>query len=152
MSWLAEAGIAQLAGGRAIRLGSAAIAALQMLAGEGLVEIIPKRGTFVAQLTLGEARQAFEFRQVIETACAGLAAVRRSDEQLAQMRRLLENGAPRSYERGADFHLLVAEAAANSYLLDTFRSANAKVVLASRTATWAHVARPCAARSARPRS
>lgn len=108
--------------------------AFQRLSREGLVEIAPKRGTFVAQLSLAKAREAFEFREAIEVPCARLAAIRRTPEQLERMRAALPGEGGDSYEGGLAFHGLVAEAASNSYLLNAFHSASATVALASRVA------------------
>lgn len=107
--------------------------ALQMLAREGLVEILPKRGTLVARLTARDAREGFELREAVEAACAGLAASRRTDEQLRRMESLIDDPSG-SYELGVSFHSLVAEAANNSYLREVFETAAGRIALASRMA------------------
>lgn len=111
--------------------------ALQMLAAEGLVEIFPKRGTLVARLSARDVRESFELREAVEAACARLAAERRTDEDLAAMRRAL-HGAP-SYQRGATFHRAVVAASGNRYLRQVFESTSGRIDLASRLAARAAV-------------
>jgi DNA-binding GntR family transcriptional regulator len=107
--------------------------AVQMLAQEGLVEVLPKRGTLVARLSVRDVRESFEIREAIEGYAARLAAERRTDEQLAAMRDALGNSAD-PYNRGASFHELVVEAADNTYLMQSFTSAEGRIDLASRLA------------------
>ena len=113
--------------------------ALQQLAREGLVEVFPKRGTFVAELTPKEVREAFELRQAIESACARLAAERATDADIEELTRLcdaIDSAAPGSdaYNAGAAFHAGVARAAHSQYLEATFESSQAKIDMASRAA------------------
>jgi len=108
--------------------------AVQMLAQEGLVEVLPKRGTLVARLSVRDVRESFEIREAIEGYAARLAAERRTDEQLAAMRDALRKSAD-PYNRGASFHELVVEASDNTYLMQSFTSAEGRIDLASRLAT-----------------
>ena len=90
--------------------------ALRQLAQDGLVEIFPKRGTFVTELSARDVREAFELREAIETACARLAAARRTDQDLAEMRRVCDEieaseGQVEAYAQASAFHALVAAAA-----------------------------------------
>lgn len=110
--------------------------AFQMLSIEGLVEILPKRGTLVARLSVRDVRESFELREAIEGYAARLAAERRSEEQLAAMRATLR-AIDDPYSTGASFHGLVVEASDNAYLLDSFTSAEGRIDLASRLATRA---------------
>src|SRR5688572_6834678 len=58
--------------------------AVSKLASEGLVEKIPGIGVFVrTPADADELREVFEFRAALETAAAGLAAGRVTDQQLA---------------------------------------------------------------------
>jgi DNA-binding GntR family transcriptional regulator len=59
--------------------------ALQRLACEGLVVLRPRRGAFVASLSITDLQQIFEMRLVIEGQAAALAAVRATEADLAAM-------------------------------------------------------------------
>ena len=52
--------------------------ALQRLAAENLVSIVPRRGMFVADISLTDLQQVFELRMMLEGFCARLAAQRPS--------------------------------------------------------------------------
>lgn len=115
--------------------------AIQVLAREGLVDVLPKRGTLVVRLSAKDARQSFELREAIETTAARLAAERRTPAQLEAMRRALggEKDAPAAgdgrYERGATFHDGVVAAADNPFLEEAFNLAAGRIELVSRQAT-----------------
>lgn len=112
--------------------------ALQSLAVEGLVDVFPKRGTFVARLSARDVRECFELREAIETACARLAAERRTDDDLRQMRIALGDEPPRDgegeYDRAADFHRVIVQVSQNRYLEQAFEDSASRIDLASRLA------------------
>jgi DNA-binding GntR family transcriptional regulator len=113
--------------------------ALQQLARDGLVEVFPKRGTFVAELTARDVREAFELRKAVESACARLAAERRTEGDLAHLRALCDriddaDTVGDRYEAGAAFHSAVALVARSRYLAETFESSQVKIDMASRAA------------------
>ena len=80
--------------------------AMQQLAQEGLIEVFPKRGTFVARLSARDVRESFELREAVETFAARL----------------------------ADFHQLIVQAAQNRYLQQSFDGTTDRIDLASRLA------------------
>ncbi|MEP1768326.1 MAG: FadR/GntR family transcriptional regulator [Sulfitobacter sp.] len=112
--------------------------AISALGAEGLVKSQHGRGVFVAEhlptrpFRFGDSninekdhiRQSMELRLGIETEAASLAAVRRTDDELAAIKRALDiinqlntesvGGAAEDF----DFHVKIAEAAHNSYLVD----------------------------------
>jgi DNA-binding GntR family transcriptional regulator len=100
--------------------------ALQTLAREGFVEIEPRRGARVMVLSDDRAAQLFEVREPLEGLVAGLAASRRSDQQLRDIQAVVEAG--RTCLATADtaplptlntrFHRLVVESAGNDLLLE----------------------------------
>ena len=98
--------------------------ALARLALEGLVVRRARVGTSVAPLDLAGAREAFEARCLIEVQCAGLAAQRASDEEIAAIRATLDDGeaAVRDNDQAAlaamdeAFHVAVASASHNRAL------------------------------------
>lgn len=59
--------------------------ALLRLAQEKLVVVIPRRGTFVTEVQIGDVGRIYEFRRELEVVSAGWAAERRSDSDLAEI-------------------------------------------------------------------
>lgn len=100
--------------------------ALQMLAQEGLVTIKPRSGCFVTHVTLKELRDLYDLRLILESAAAERAALRITDEQIEELRRVHSAGYTgddeESYDRYTDenrrFHYLVAEASGNHELAE----------------------------------
>jgi len=99
--------------------------ALQKLAQEGLVTIKPRSGYFVTHITLKELQDLFEVRAILEAAAAERAAVRITDGQLEELRRVhggYTGDDDESYDRYTDenrrFHYLVAEATGNHELAE----------------------------------
>ena len=97
--------------------------ALRRLAAEGLVEMRTNRGARVADVDQVGMRTSYEARTVIEPGAARLAAARRLEEPLARMRaavaaqrRSLRN-VQRSFEANREFHLALAEASGNEFLV-----------------------------------
>jgi DNA-binding GntR family transcriptional regulator len=100
--------------------------ALQRLDSEGLVNIIPRRGTFVSDISITDLPQIFELRTSLEGFCARLAAQRITDSQIARMESVLRDlEAVQSEDHralmGIDerFHKLLYEAAQNEFLAET---------------------------------
>jgi len=114
--------------------------ALSRLQASGLVETRHGIGTFVlarpaetpspfridptAMVTAMDVLAMLEFRVSLEAEAAGLAATRRSDEQLGAMRRALDN-MKRNAQEGSDavnsdfeFHLTIARSTGNRYFTD----------------------------------
>jgi GntR family transcriptional regulator, rspAB operon transcriptional repressor len=63
--------------------------ALQQLANEGLVVIVPRKGAYVSTLSLSDFQKMLDTRIMLESYCARRAAARISDERLDQLRKLL---------------------------------------------------------------
>jgi DNA-binding GntR family transcriptional regulator len=101
--------------------------ALQRLAGEGLVVLRPRRGAFVAGLSLLDLQQIFELRRVLEGYAAGLAAERATPADLAALQAALDqlpaagaSGDPQALiEVDRAFHRALARAAHNRFLENT---------------------------------
>lgn len=62
--------------------------ALLELAGEGLVERLPNRGSRVRAISLDEAIEILEVRMRVEGLCAAKAAANVTDDEIAELRRL----------------------------------------------------------------
>ncbi|WP_035610355.1 GntR family transcriptional regulator [Haloferula sp. BvORR071] len=99
--------------------------ALRMLAGSGLVELIPRRGAFVRHPGIVELIEMFEVMAELEALCGRLAARRISPGELAEIsvsaracEQALEKEDPDAYyHRNEEFHQLIYRAAGNSFLV-----------------------------------
>ena len=63
--------------------------AIRKLELERFVVMIPRRGTYVANLSLKDINEVFEIRAAVDGLAAGLAAERITEEELEQLERLL---------------------------------------------------------------
>ncbi|MGD8794555.1 MAG: GntR family transcriptional regulator [Anaerolineae bacterium] len=106
--------------------------ALQRLAVEDLVSIVPRRGMFVTDIGLTDLQKVFELRMLLEGFCARLAAQRATDDQLAKMQSIvgeleqISNGDAKALMHiDEQFHELLYEAADNEFLADTLRRLHA---------------------------
>ena len=63
--------------------------AIRKLELERFVVMLPRRGTYVANLSLKDINEVFEIRSALDGLAAGLAAERITEEELEQMERLL---------------------------------------------------------------
>lgn len=98
--------------------------ALQVLAGEGFVEVLPRRGAVVAQVTAEHAGDLFDIRMALEPLAARLAARRASPAALASLEGVLARSREATDQGELDvlaecnsaFHQLVVEASGNAYL------------------------------------
>lgn len=101
--------------------------ALQRLSLEKLVEIVPRRGTFVSELGITDLQRLFEVRVVLEAQAARLAAKRGTRSHWERMREALyqlpETSQTISNERLIEIdeacHEIMYEATDNEFLYDT---------------------------------
>lgn len=63
--------------------------AIRKLELEGFVVMIPRRGTYVANISLKDIAQVFEIRSALEELAAGLAAERITAEEIEELERML---------------------------------------------------------------
>jgi DNA-binding GntR family transcriptional regulator len=106
--------------------------ALQRLASEGLVLLAPRRGMFVADISITDLQKIFELRMILEGFGARLAAERATPDQLAKMEEVIQDLARVPTDDGEAlmaiderFHELIYEAADNEFLIDTLRRLHA---------------------------
>ena len=99
--------------------------ALKRLESENLVVVKPRQGMFVADIPITDLIQIFEVRVEIESLCAFLASRRMTPAILAEMKDLAEaySGSDKTelnclFEQDRQFHMLLAEAANNRFLVD----------------------------------
>jgi len=97
--------------------------ALQMLSQDGLVNIKPRSGYFVARTTLKQLRDLLDLRHILEIASVERAAIKITAEQISVMRAVhagYTGDDDESYDRYTDenrkFHYFLAEASGNHEL------------------------------------
>jgi DNA-binding GntR family transcriptional regulator len=103
--------------------------ALQRLAHEDLIEVVPRRGYFVTTISAAEMFQIFEARLSMEIQAVRLAASRATPDLIAAQSALLEEGRAGiafdnrdpawNLELDERFHELIAAASGNRYLAAT---------------------------------
>jgi DNA-binding GntR family transcriptional regulator len=110
--------------------------ALRHLVHEGLVEIVPRRGTFVTQVTISDLQQIFEVRLGLEEMVARLAVEYCSADDLAEFRalRARQDGGDDDEDTGVgvdgELHRLMVRMIRNQYLAQIYqRIANASLRL-----------------------
>ena len=89
--------------------------AFQRLEAEGLIQVVPKRGSFVSRPTIEDILEIYQIRTPLEGTCARVAAERIEDDQLVLLERLVRaeqaRGPGRSPERSlraaAQFHAAI---------------------------------------------
>ncbi len=104
--------------------------ALNRLALERLVEVIPRKGYIVKSISLNEIMEMIDVRIVNETYCARLAAARASKRDIADLERILNEAdmtaegadTARQMMFDRDFHNVLSRAAGNQVLADFMRT------------------------------
>jgi len=97
--------------------------ALKRLEAENLVIIKPRRGIFVADITITDLTQIYEVRIELETLCARLAAQRATPSFINRMEALVDEyqtipeiDLPALFAIDRKFHITLADATLNSFL------------------------------------
>ncbi len=99
--------------------------AIRKLELEGFVVMIPRRGTYVSDLSIKDINEVFEVRTALDVLAAGMAAERITGDELEQMERLLvelgeyieEDNIEKIVEADSKFHDLLYSASRNSRLV-----------------------------------
>jgi DNA-binding GntR family transcriptional regulator len=115
--------------------------ALVRLAGEGLVQIVPRKGAYVALLTIPDVVEIYELREALEGLAAAKAAAMATEDQLAKIAGYLNDGklcvAGGEVKRYSDvdilFHGAIAEASGNIRLLEALKKLQSQVRLLMAT-------------------
>lgn len=98
--------------------------ALRQLAATGLVEIVPKRGTYVTELALAQLVEMFEVMAELEAMCGRLSARRITTQQGATLNEALEacrraahqGDTDRYYYENERFHQVIYSTCGNGFL------------------------------------
>jgi DNA-binding GntR family transcriptional regulator len=98
--------------------------AIRKLELEGLVVMVPRKGAYVAGLTLKDVAEVFEIRSSLEGLAAALAADRITDEEVKTLDNILKeiseavgrNDIDKVIEKDAEFHQILFSASRNNRL------------------------------------
>lgn len=109
--------------------------AFRMLAGEGVIHLIPNRGAVVATLDRAEVDHAFELMASLEALSGELAAQRATEAEIQAVRRLqtameqahTRHDLARYYRINRDIHTLLVRSARNPVLAETHERLNARL-------------------------
>jgi DNA-binding GntR family transcriptional regulator len=113
--------------------------AIQQLATEGLVEIRPRSGTFVASLTAAEIADTFDVRCALECLAAEKAVQRGERAQVKRLRELLQllrrpvrtEADRKAHEQhNAEFHRVFIDGSGNKRLVEMYEALNAHIKIA----------------------
>lgn len=99
--------------------------AIRKLELEGFVVMVPRKGAYVAGISLKDVADVFEIRAALESLAAGLAADRITDEELENLERLLigvseaadQNDLEAWVHKDTDFHDIIYKASRNKRLM-----------------------------------
>ncbi len=99
--------------------------AIRKLELEGFVVMVPRRGTYVADLSIKDINEVFELRTALDVLAAGLAAERITDDELEELERLLvhigeyidDENREKIIEADSHFHDLLYKASRNDRLV-----------------------------------
>lgn len=128
--------------------------ALNVLAAEGLVESVPRKGYFVATVDAQDYQDLMDALRVIELASVERGVARASETQRLALRQqlgrmdecLAGQGGRGSYQewvrRDAQFHGLLVESSGNPYLSDTYRRLGARAIMARVYLSFSSEPRP----------
>jgi len=113
--------------------------AIQQLSTEGLVEIRPRSGTFVANLSARDVAETFDIRFALERLAAERTVeqltpliIKKFRDLLKALRRPVRTAADREQHEAdnADFHRLLIEASGNRRLVEMYETLNAHIRIA----------------------
>jgi DNA-binding GntR family transcriptional regulator len=109
--------------------------AFKVLAGENLIHILPNKGAIVPLMSIEEVVQTFEVIASLEGLSGLLAAQRATPAQLQKIQKLQADmesahqrkNLPRYYSLNSEIHALIAEAAHNPVLKETYLTINSRL-------------------------
>jgi DNA-binding GntR family transcriptional regulator len=98
--------------------------AFGLLAAEGLIDVVPQRGSFVSQLRIDDILEIYQIRTPLECMAARVAAETIDDDALAELDRMVEveaagqgtRSAKDSLDANAEFHRIIIECVRNRRL------------------------------------
>jgi DNA-binding GntR family transcriptional regulator len=111
--------------------------ALRILSSEGLIELIPNRGAYVAQPSIKDIGEMFYVMSILEGTCARVCVEKMDDEGLRRLddlyRKLEEHCQAEDREKymavNHSFHSLIQELAGNKVLSEVINALRQKILL-----------------------
>lgn len=110
--------------------------AIQRLANDGLVNLVPNKGAFIPSFNLEEYEELLEVRECLELMAVRLAVERGDQSQyrkLAELlrttERVIEKNKYTFYPWDSDFHLQIAKCAKNKKLENIIHKINSQILL-----------------------
>jgi DNA-binding GntR family transcriptional regulator len=114
--------------------------AIRHLISEGLLVYVPHRGAHVPQADVPQLYALFELRAALECAAARLAAIRRTERDLAELRQVMvesrqgfDSGRRFPYRLDIAFHRTLLDAADSPRIADQVRLVQQQVILLRST-------------------
>lgn len=113
--------------------------ALFRLSGEGLIEIAPRKGTYVKDISVKDMHEILQIRLILETAAVETIASTLTDEQVAQFNKIHENmisinvqeneadNYKKYMDHDSEFHALFFRILGNQRLESIYRNLNAHI-------------------------
>jgi DNA-binding GntR family transcriptional regulator len=105
--------------------------AIQLLHKEGLIELVPQKGAFVAQITLNDIREIMQIRLGLEPLAASVAASSHNTEELSALENEFATFAednPKDYkmthEAGRRLHMFITHSTRNRRMIDLLECLN----------------------------
>lgn len=110
--------------------------AIRKLELDGFVVMIPRRGTYVADISLKDISQVFEIRSALEELAAGLAAERITEEEMEYLERMLveigdyieEGDLDKIVEADVSFHDVLYKASRNKRLVEIINNLREQIL------------------------
>jgi DNA-binding GntR family transcriptional regulator len=124
---------------------------LARLAADGLVDIEPNRGAFIASPSSQEAQDMFELRQTLEQGVVQKLARQAGPEDFAELRSMIgrerdaymQGNRPLWIRLSADFHLALARLGGNALVVDILRRLVSRTTLLISDADSTGGQQPC---------
>jgi DNA-binding GntR family transcriptional regulator len=113
--------------------------AINRLASEGLIEVRPRSGTFVTDLSAEEVADTFEIRAALECLAAEKMITRATPKDIevfrvliAELEQPVKNERERSFHerKNVELHNLIVELSGNRKLIEIYRGLNAHIKIA----------------------
>lgn len=106
--------------------------ALLKLSEKELVEIIPRKGTYVSQIDIKKIKNTYEIKMYLEALAASLAAERATSEEIEEILKVIEElkklDPKKDYKKYIEldqlFHKLTRDASRNSMLIEYLENLN----------------------------
>lgn len=112
--------------------------ALKVLASEGLIKLLPNRGSLVSEVCADEIEAIFQLMEAMERLAGQLAASRITDQEFAELqarhREMLQHfrnsDRPRYFQTNQEIHNQIVRLSGNPILADNYESFSRKIMRA----------------------